>query len=1069
MLPKFDCFSDPATIGPQWTRWLNSFEVYADGKGLIINETTTAATKQRRRAMLLHLAGPDVQEIFTTLTDTGNATDYARAVDVLNAYFVPQVNSAFARQTFHQITQKPGETVQQFATRLKKAAKDCDFGTDADNQIRDAVLNKCASTYIKRKLLEEGQGLNLKRTLEIAEQCEKIETQLAALSAKGEEPESINRVNERGTNTSTSTHGRSQTKDQTCYRCGSKGHFGRDPQCPAKGKTCRKCGGRDHFEKVCKTKSYAHQVGKGPSDPQHDYAFSINEGEQSEMITVQVGGVDLKMLIDSGANSNIVDEGTWEQLKAKGVKCESQAASPDKKLYPYASNQPLPVKGSFKCTVAVCDRSTRAEFLVIKGRGMSLLGKVTATELGVLKVGINIALVTTKAHDLKLQYPEVFEGVGKLKDKQISLDIDPTVKPVAQPYRRIPFNLREKVQDKTTELLELGIVEPVEGPAPWVNPVVIVPKNNGEIRLCNDMRQANQAIMRRRYPIPTVDDVLHTMNGSKVFSKLDLKWGYHQLELSPESREITTFATPDGLFRYKRLLFGVCSASEQYQHEIASVLAGIEGAENISDDIVVHGPDTETRDKRLHQTIRRLQECGLTLNAEKCLFNMDRLVFMGMLLSEKGIGPTEDRVKAVLEAKEPENATDIRSFLGLANYSSRFIPHFATLSEPLRRLTRKETPFEFGPEQRKSFESLKQKMAEACTLAYFAKTAPTKVITDASPVGLGAVLVQEQGGAWTPVCYASRSLTVCEQKYSQTEKEALGVVWACERFHVYLYGMKFVVETDHKPLEVIYGPRSRPCARIERWVLRLQPYDFSVVHRPGLGNIADPLSRLLHREVKPDNHQQCAEKYVRFVAMNATPTALTTREIEEASAVDEELIEVRRAIATGQFEKSKQYMAVAGELCVIGQLVLRGTRIVIPQKLHPRTLALAHEGHLGVVGTKQNLRTKVWWPGMDRAADRHCRTCHGCQLVARPDPPEPIRSTTLPDGPWQDLAVDLMGPLPFGHSLLVIVDYYSRFYEVEVMQSTTAEKVIDRLAPSSLTMVHSSNQVNLENIVNSKA
>ena len=355
-------------------------------------------------------------------------------------------------------------------------------------------------------------------------------------------------------------------------------------------------------------------------------------------------------------------------------------------------------------------------------------------------------MVTTKAHDLKLQYPEVFEGVGKLKDKQISLDIDPIVKPVAQPYRRIPFNLREKVQDKTTELLELGIVEPVEGPAPWVNPVVIVPKNNGEIRLCIDMRQANQAIMRRRYPIPTVDDVLHTMNGSKVFSKLDLKWGYHQLQLSPESTEITTFATPDGLFRYKRLLFGVCSASEQYQHEIASVLAGIEGAENISDDIVVHGPDTETHDKRLHQTIRRLQECGLTLNAEKCLFNMDRLVFMGMLLSEKGIGPTEDRVKAVLEAKEPENATDVRSFLGLANYSSMFIPHFATLSEPLRRLTRKETPFEFGPEQRKSFESLKQKMAEACTLAYFDKTAPTKVITDAIPVGLGAVLVQEQGG-----------------------------------------------------------------------------------------------------------------------------------------------------------------------------------------------------------------------------------------------------------------------------------------------------------------------------------
>ena len=179
------------------------------------------------------------------------------------------------------------------------------------------------------------------------------------------------------------------------------------------------------------------------------------------------------------------------------------------------------------------------------------------------------------------------------------------------------------------------------------------------------------------------------MHGSKVFSKLDLMWGCHQLELSPESREITTFATPDGLFRYKRLPFGVCSASEQYQHEIASVLAGIEDADKISDDVVVHGRDTETHDKQFHQTIERLQECGLTLNAEKCL----------------------------------------RSFLGLANYSSRFLPHFATLSEPLRRLTKKETPFEFGPEQTKSLESLKQKMAEACTLAYFDKSAPTKIIT----------------------------------------------------------------------------------------------------------------------------------------------------------------------------------------------------------------------------------------------------------------------------------------------------------------------------------------------------
>ena len=578
------------------------------------------------------------------------------------------------------------------------------------------------------------------------------------------------------------------------------------------------------------------------------------------------------------------------------------------------------------------------------------------------------------------------------------------------------------------------------------NAAVIVPKANGDdIRLCIDMRRANEAIIRERHPIPTVDEVLQSMNGSTVFSKLDLRWGYHQLELTPESREITMFATHAGLYRYKRLLFGVNSASEQYQYEISTALAGIAGADNISDDIIVHGPDQETHNQRLHKVLERLKECHLTLNAEKCQFNMNKLVFMGILLTDKGIGPTEERVKALAQAREPENVAEVRSFLGLANYSSRFIPQFATLSEPLRRLTKKDVPFVFGAEQKRSFRALKKSLSDTGTLAYFDKNAPTKVIADASPVGLGAVLVQEQGGEQVAVCYASRSLTDCERRYSQTEKEALALVWACEKFHAYVYGMKFDLVTDHKPLEAIYGPRSKPCARIERWVLRMQPYDFHVVHIPGTQNIADPLSRLIDGKAGPPEHKHEAEMYVRFVAFNATPRAMNTREVEEASATDDELHKVRTAIKTGCFDDCKPYAPIAGELCVIGQLVLRGTRVILPSKLRPRALALAHEGHLGIVGTKQKLRTKVWWPGMDKAADRHCRSCHGCQMVARPDPPEPLKPTPLPDGPWRDLAVDLMGPLPSGHHLLVVVDYYSRYYEVVVLQTTTAGKVIDCL------------------------
>jgi len=181
------------------------------------------------------------------------------------------------------------------------------------------------------------------------------------------------------------------------------------------------------------------------------------------------------------------------------------------------------------------------------------------------------------------------------------------------------------VEEKIKELVDLDIIEPVQGLTPWVNPVVVVPKPARDIRLCIDMRRANEAIRRARHPIPTVDEITHSMNGSKIFSKLDPKWGYHQLELSPESREITTVVTHCGLFQYKRLLFGVNSASEQYQYEIQTALAGIEGQANISDDIIVHGKDQEEHDSRLEKVIQRLGERGLTLNAEKSQFSMDKL------------------------------------------------------------------------------------------------------------------------------------------------------------------------------------------------------------------------------------------------------------------------------------------------------------------------------------------------------------------------------------------------------------------------------------------------------------
>ena len=226
------------------------------------------------------------------------------------------------------------------------------------------------------------------------------------------------------------------------------------------------------------------------------------------------------------------------------------------------------------------------------------------------------------------------------------------VKPVAQLVRRLSFGLREKVDKKLDELLKADIIEEVHsGSAEWVSPLVVVPKPDRYIRICDDMRRANEAIERERHPIPTIEEVLHDLNGSTVFSKLDLKWGFHQVELDAESRQITTFITHKGLFRYKRLMFGITSAPEKYKKIVKDALIGCKGVKNIADDLIIHGCGIQEHDGNLLAVVRRLRKCGLTLNEKKCHFSLPKLTFFGHDLSKQGISPSEEKVSAIQNAK----------------------------------------------------------------------------------------------------------------------------------------------------------------------------------------------------------------------------------------------------------------------------------------------------------------------------------------------------------------------------------------------------------------------------------
>ncbi|CAB4023777.1 Transposon Tf2-9 poly, partial [Paramuricea clavata] len=1059
----------------RWRKWIKSFEYYIAASG--IND------KKQQRAILLHLAGPEVQDIFETLEDTGNDLD--TAIAKLTSYFEPQKNIPFERHNFRQTTQLQGETIEQLAIRLKHQVKFCEYGNPND-MIRDQIIEHCSSSRLRRRLLREPE-LTLEKTVEIGRSFEASERQASQIEADSLKTTDlgVNAIRSKAASSRYPTSIQTGRSNIVCYCCGNAGHRAKDPRCPAEGMSCNKCDKLGHFARVCrqlkptnkpefqnptsknKNEIYKQNTGShgeiryvygaphpatGKSLSDDEYVFELGATGKMPHATVQIGNFPVDLIVDSGATVNVLDNETFAKIKANSPITLSKT---NLKLFPYGSSTPLSIQGSFTAQVSHKDLITNAIFIVVANQNSgSLLGHKTATDLGLFQEHENFHPIQNICNGdnlfmqtLVTKYPQVFNGIGKLKDLQLHLHFDESVPPVAQAPRRIPFHIRKAVQTKLDELETLGIIEPVKGPSPWVSPLVAVPKPNGDIRVCVDMRQANSAIIRERHPIPTIEETLQELQGATVFSKLDLRSAYHQIELHPESRPITTFATQKGLYQYTRLMFGVSSAPEVYQHIIQQILQGLPGVRNISDDIIVFGKTKDEHDQNLNNVIQRLQESGLTLNKDKCLFGVSNLTFFGHEVSASGVSPDTKKVEAIREARVPTNAAEVRSFLGLATYCSRFVPNFATVADPLRLLTRKSTPWQWNSIHQNAFDTLKNLLTGNTVMAHYDPSAPTHLRVDASPVGLGAMLTQTQHGITKPIAYASRTLSNVERRYSQTEKEALAVVWGCEKFHLYLYGTEFTIYTDHKPLEIIYNPKRKPPARIERWALRLQPYHFKIQYIPGAENPADVLSRLPLPH-QPHVERSIADEYVNYIVSNSVPKAMTLEQIEKASLADPILQRIHTCITSGTRPKEpdlRPYMQVNSELCVQNGIILRGTRIVIPFDLQKPTLELAHQGHQGIVKTKQLLRQKVWWPGIDKDVDKMISQCLPCQAQGPKTNPEPLHMSTMPTEPWHTLHIDLCGPFPTGESLLVLVDACSRWPAVEILSSTTATTIINRL------------------------
>ena len=380
-------------------------------------------------------------------------------------------------------------------------------------------------------------------------------------------------------------------------------------------------------------------------------------------------------------------------------------------------------------------------------------------------------------------------------------------KPVRQPPRRLPWAKREDAEKCIQEMQEQGVIEPSS--SPWSSPIVLVQKKDGTNRFCVDYRRLNEVTHKDSYPLPRIDDTIDALSGVEWFSTLDLKSGYWQVQLDENSKEKTAFSTGHGLWQFKVMPFGLCNGPATFERLMEQVLAGLPLSTALVylDDILVPGQSFSHQLTNLRKVFERLRAAKLKLSPKKCLLFRREVKYLGHVVSKNGISPDPDKVNAVMSWPTPTSATEVKSFLGLCSYYRRFIPHFSNIAHPLHQCAT-TVPFCWSTESDNAFYQLKSSLTQAPFLTYPDPGAMFILDTDASGTGIGAVLSQVSSPEHCSnpeqervVAYYSCTLSQPERRYCVTRKELLAVVKAIKHFHVYLYGRKFLLRTDHSALQ----------------------------------------------------------------------------------------------------------------------------------------------------------------------------------------------------------------------------------------------------------------------------
>ena len=649
--------------------------------------------------------------------------------------------------------------------------------------------------------------------------------------------------------------------------------------------------------------------------------------------------------------------------------------------------------------------------------------------------------------------------IGRFKGIKHTIDTG-NERPYRETLRRHSPKTREDIKVLVKEMLEHGIIQPSF--SPWSSAPVLVQKKSGGKRFAIDYRGVNAKTLRDSFPLPQIADSLDAFAGAAYFSTLDLTQGFWQIELDEESKPKTAFTTPQGLYEFRVMPFGLCNSPATFQRAMQCCLEGLnwEIALCFLDDIIVFSRTFEEHIERLQKVFNRLREHNLKLKPKKCEFFKTEVTYLGHKVSSRGISTDPRKIEAIKNWERPKTVSQLRSFIGLAQYYRRFVKDFSLIASPLHDQVKKDrTTISWGPEQEDAFLEIKKRLSSTPIIKHPDFQKPFIVDTDASLVGIGCVLSQVIDGREHVIAYNSRKFSKQERKWSATDREFFSLYIACRLFRSYLYGRSFTLRTDHQALLGLLRKAKDLCGKQSRWWAYLSNFDYKLVYRQGSshGN-ADGLSRQTQFLVDDDN-----EVTPILNSLSASPAEpIDIKMVQQGDP----MISLIKGLVSGEVKHIpsnemdnvdndywKYYVRHKNLFSVKHDILMMEKRAVIPRSALPALLFVLHDsplaGHLGRNRTWQIVQYRFWWPNSFTDVKDYIRSCQSCQARKGNINKKwaPLNPSQTMDYPFQRIAMDIFQmPRCNGYELvLVVVDYFSKWVEAFPLRNKSAETIAEIL------------------------